>query len=169
VRRGGGRPTTLAAVALGSNVGDRLGNLRRAVARLDPVKTSSVYETAPVGEANQPAFLNAVALVETDLGPRQMLDALLAIERACGRVRDPARRWGPRTIDLDLLVHGGAVVAEAGLTLPHPRLADRRFVLEPLAEIAPDLLIPALGPARDLLARLPPGGVERLAGPEALL
>lgn len=133
------------------------------------VGASAVYETAPVGEVDQPAFLNAVALVETALGPRETLDSLLEMERACGRVRDPARRWGPRTIDLDLLFHGASVVDEPGLSLPHPRIADRRFVLEPLVDVAPDILIPSLGRARDLLARLPPSGVERLVGPEALL
>lgn len=129
---------------------------------------SSVYETDPVGDADQPRFLNAVAVLEADGSARALLDRALEIERSLGRVRDPDRRAGPRTIDLDLLVFGDAVVDEPGLVLPHPRLGDRRFVLEPLAEAAPALAVPGLGRAADLLARLPPGGVRRWRPPDAL-
>ncbi len=146
-------------VGLGSNLGDRERLLRRAVELLDAadgvevVAVSSLRETDPVGFAEQPRFLNAAAALETTLAPRALLDLLLALERELGRTR-AGPRFGPRTIDLDLLLHGSAVVCEPGLTVPHPRLHERRFALEPLAELDPRLVVPGRGPVADLLAGL---------------
>jgi 2-amino-4-hydroxy-6-hydroxymethyldihydropteridine diphosphokinase len=142
-------------VGLGSNLGVREDNLRRAVALLEdlgPVRLSSVRETDPVGITDQPRFLNAVAELETELQARELLDRLLAIERALGRDRAKEVRWGPRTMDLDLLLYGGETIDEPGLTVPHPGLATRRFVLEPLHELAPELVLPDGRAVRDLLA-----------------
>jgi 2-amino-4-hydroxy-6-hydroxymethyldihydropteridine diphosphokinase len=136
-----------AYVGLGGNLGDRRANLDRAVELLrhEPglrvVGVSSFRETDPVGYVDQPRFLNGAVALETGLGPRELLDRLLAIERALGRERT-GPRFGPRTIDLDLLLYGAETVDEPGLTVPHPRLAERRFVLEPLAELDPDLALP---------------------------
>jgi 2-amino-4-hydroxy-6-hydroxymethyldihydropteridine diphosphokinase len=131
-------------IALGANLGDRAATLRAASARLGEVGTveavSPFLDTAPVGYTEQPRFLNAVARLRTDLAPRDLLDALLGIERALGRVR--TTRWGPRTIDLDLLLYDDAVIDEPGLVVPHPRLHERRFALIPLAALAPDLAHP---------------------------
>ena len=114
------------------------------------VAVSTLRETDPVGVTDQPRFLNGVAALETELAPRELLDVLLAVERRLGRER--RERWGPRTIDLDLLLYGDEVIDEDGLTIPHPRLHERRFVLEPLADLAPKLVVPGLrqggGPAR---------------------
>ena len=137
-----------AAIALGSNVGDRRAHLDFAVARLGPLlahlKVSRYYETEPIGIVGpQTPFLNAAAVGATTLTARQLLDALMAIEEARGRVRPHAN--APRTLDLDLIVFGDAVIDEAALVVPHPRFRDRRFVLEPLAEIAPDLRDPVTG------------------------
>ncbi len=140
---------TTAYVGLGSNLGDREGNLRRALDRLaaEPglrvVEVSRFVETAPVGGPAQPRYLNGVCAVETEAPPRALLDRLLALERELGRVR--GERWGPRVIDLDLLFWGDRVIAEADLVIPHPRAHERAFVLEPLCEIAPDLVHPTLG------------------------
>jgi 2-amino-4-hydroxy-6-hydroxymethyldihydropteridine diphosphokinase len=143
-----------AFVGLGSNLGDREATIRAALARLDGVvAVSRLRETDPVGFEDQPRFLNGVAAVDTELPPRALLERLLAIERELGRTRG-GPRFGPRTIDLDLLVYGDLVLDEPGLTLPHPRLHERRFALEPLAELAPDLVVPGRGPVRDLLAGL---------------
>jgi 2-amino-4-hydroxy-6-hydroxymethyldihydropteridine diphosphokinase len=120
---------------------------------IEVVAVSTFRETDPVGVLDQPRFLNGVAAVETTLRPRELLDALLGIERDLGRVRD-GTRWGPRTIDLDLLVYGNEVVDEPGLRLPHPRLHERRFALEPLAELDPELVIPGAGKVSDVLDRL---------------
>jgi 2-amino-4-hydroxy-6-hydroxymethyldihydropteridine diphosphokinase len=144
---------TIAYVALGSNLGDREAAIRRAAGLIGARRLSTIRETEPWGYADQPRFLNAVAEVETELGPRELLDRLLAVERELGRERT-GPRYGPRTIDLDLLVHGGATVSEPGLEVPHPRLAERLFVLEPLAELAPDLEIPAAGRVEALLRGL---------------
>jgi 2-amino-4-hydroxy-6-hydroxymethyldihydropteridine diphosphokinase len=152
----------LAYVGLGANLGDRDATLRRALELLaaepgvELVAVSAVRETDPVGYADQPPFLNAVAAVETELPPRALLERLLAIERALGRTRT-GPRFGPRRIDLDLLLHGDAVVDEPGLTLPHPRLHERRFALEPLAELDPHLEIPGRGHVEALLAELHSG------------
>lgn len=148
----------IAYVAMGSNLGDRRGYLAAAVdamARLPETRVlclSEPFETEPVGPAGQGMYLNATVAIETDLPARAVLDGLLRIERSLGRER--RERWGPRTIDLDLLTYDDAIVEEPGLTLPHPRLHERRFVLEPLASIAPDLVIPGRGRVRDLLDRL---------------
>lgn len=142
-----GGVATEAWVGLGANLGDREATLRRAIARLAELgrvaRVSSIYETEPVGLKEQPAFLNAVALVETTLSAREFLDALLRIESESGRLR--ILKNGPRTLDLDLLFWGGEVVREPGLEAPHPRLHLRRFVLAPLAEVAPALVHPVLG------------------------
>jgi 2-amino-4-hydroxy-6-hydroxymethyldihydropteridine diphosphokinase len=146
-------------VGLGSNVGDRAGYLRRAVEllRAEPglevIAVSSVRETEPVGLVDQPRFLNAAVEIETGLTAPDLLDRLLAVEQALGR-RRTGPRWGPRTIDLDLLLYGREVVDEPGLTVPHPRLAERRFVLEPLHELDPNLVVPRRGPVSDLLSAL---------------
>jgi 2-amino-4-hydroxy-6-hydroxymethyldihydropteridine diphosphokinase len=147
---------TVAYIGLGSNLGDREGNLRAALARLaglGEVRASSFRETDPVGVTDQPKFLNAAAKLSTDLPARDLLDALLAIERDLGRDRSREQRWGPRTLDLDLLLYADEVIEEPGLTVPHPRLAERRFALEPLYELAPGLILPDGTPVRDLLAR----------------
>jgi 2-amino-4-hydroxy-6-hydroxymethyldihydropteridine diphosphokinase len=139
---------TRAYVGLGANLGDREGTLRRAVELLaaepgiEVVAVSSFRETEPVGYVDQPAFLNGACAVETDLSPRDLLDRLLAVERVLGRERGTGPRWGPRTIDLDLLLYGQETVEEPGLTVPHPRLAERSFALEPLVELEPGLRLP---------------------------
>ena len=148
-----------AFVGLGANLGQREETLLRAVELLaaedgvEVVALSSVRETDPVGVEDQPRFLNAAALLETTLEPRELLDVLLRIERELGRVRD-GTRWGPRVIDLDLLEYGSEVVDEPGLRVPHPRLHERRFALEPLVELDPDLELPGRGKVSDLLDRL---------------
>ena len=114
---------------------------------------STLRETDPVGLLEQPRFLNGAAAVETELGPRELLDRLLAVEQELGRTRG-GERFGPRTIDLDLLVYGERQVDEPGLTVPHPRLAERRFAVEPLAELDPELEIPGRGRVSDLLRGL---------------
>jgi 2-amino-4-hydroxy-6-hydroxymethyldihydropteridine diphosphokinase len=148
---------TTAYVGLGANLGDREGTLRRALELLDEhvdvTGVSSFRDTAPVGHADQPHFLNGAARVETDLAPRELLEVLLAVERELGRVRQ-GPRFGPRTIDLDLLLHGDETVDEPGLTVPHPRLHERRFALEPLAELDPDVVVHGRGPVSALLAEL---------------
>ncbi len=144
----------LAYIGLGTNLGDRELNLRRALARLEElgsVRASSFRETDPVGVIDQPRFLNAAAELETELPPRELLERLLEIERELGRERATERRWGPRVIDLDLLLSGQEAIDEPGLTVPHPRLADRRFVLEPLCELNEDLTLPDGTRIRDLL------------------
>ena len=148
---------TLAYVGLGANLGDRERTIRRAVGLLgaDPevevVAVSSLRETDPVGYADQPRFLNGAAAVETELPPGGLLDRLLAVERELGRVRGEGPRYGPRAIDLDLLLYGDQVVEEPGLTVPHPRLAERRFALEPLHELDPGLRLPDGRAVRELL------------------
>ena len=147
-----------AFVGIGSNLGDREDHLRRAVELLaaedaiSVLASSQVRETEPVGPVAQGPFLNGAVRVETELAPRELLERLLAIEERLGRVR--RERFGPRTIDLDLLVYEDAVVDEPGLTLPHPLLHERRFALEPLAELAPDLEIPGRGSVSALLSKL---------------
>jgi 2-amino-4-hydroxy-6-hydroxymethyldihydropteridine diphosphokinase len=143
----------LAAIALGSNLesrcGDREANLREAVERvrgLGVVKAvSSMYDTEPVGYRDQPRFLNAALLLETELGPLELLRGLLGVEHSMGRDRSAVMEKGPRVIDLDLLLYGQVVMATAELSLPHPEMQERRFVLEPLAEFAPGLVHPVLG------------------------
>jgi 2-amino-4-hydroxy-6-hydroxymethyldihydropteridine diphosphokinase len=148
-----------AYVGLGANLGNREQTIRRAVDALgrrpgvDVLAVSAFRETEPVGFTDQPPFLNGAAVVETDLEPRALLEALLAVERELGRTRD-GPRFGPRTIDLDLLVFGNREVSEPGLTVPHPRLAERAFALEPLVELDPELEIPGRGRVADLLRGL---------------
>ena len=150
----------IAYIGLGSNLGDREEALTAAVAalRANPgvavVAESSVRETEPWGGIPQPNYLNAVVAVVTELAPAELLRELLDIERTLGRDRSAQVRFGPRTIDLDLLLYGDETVAEPGLEIPHPRIAERRFVLEPLVELDPGLVIPAQGRARDLLELL---------------
>ena len=152
---------TRAYIGLGSNLGDSLATLRAAARRLAGLgavaATSPVYETDPVGLEHQPRFLNAVLALDTTLEPGDLLDALLAIEADFKRVRGV--RWGPRTLDLDLLWYEGARLDGERLTLPHPRAHQREFVLRPLADIAPEL--PLRGStAAGLLKSLPPQGVR---------
>ena len=144
---------TLAYVGLGANLGDREATVRRALELLGAARVSTLIETEPWGFADQPRFLNAVAELETAESPRVLLDRLLEIERELGRTRE-GPRYGPRTIDLDLLLYGDLELDEPGLTVPHPRLHERLFVLEPLAELAPELVVPGRGPLKALLSRL---------------
>jgi 2-amino-4-hydroxy-6-hydroxymethyldihydropteridine diphosphokinase len=147
-----------AYVGLGANLADREATLRAAVAALGAIEgvrvaaVSSFRETDPVGYLDQPRFLNGAAAVDTTLGPRELLDALLAVERSLGRTRE-GPRFGPRTIDLDLLLYGDESVDEPGLTVPHPRLHERAFALEPLAELDPSLVVPGQGPLETLLRK----------------
>ncbi|HEY3961019.1 MAG TPA: 2-amino-4-hydroxy-6-hydroxymethyldihydropteridine diphosphokinase [Gaiellaceae bacterium] len=143
----------VAYVGLGSNLGDREAQITRAAELLGALRLSTIVETEPWGYEEQPKFLNAVAEVETPLEPRALVEQLLDVERQLGRERI-GPRWGPRTIDLDLLAFGGRLIDEPGLTVPHPELARRLFVLEPLAELAPSLEIPGLGTVQTLLAGL---------------
>lgn len=149
-----------AFVALGSNLDDPVAQVRRALDELGALPATAVsgrsrlYRSPPLGAPDQPHFVNAVARLETRLAPRELLDALLGIERAHGRRRD-GRRWAPRSLDLDLLLYGAEVIREPGLEVPHPGLTGRAFVLYPLAELAPGLGIPGAGPLRGLLARVP--------------
>jgi 2-amino-4-hydroxy-6-hydroxymethyldihydropteridine diphosphokinase len=150
---------TRAYVGLGSNLGDTESMLLHALAAIaatpgiEVVAVSSFRETDPVGYLDQPRFLNGAAALDTELPPRELLDRLLEIERELGRTRD-GPPLGPRTIDLDLLVYGDEAIGEPGLQVPHPRLHERRFALEPLAEIAPGLDLPGHGPVEGLLAEL---------------
>jgi 2-amino-4-hydroxy-6-hydroxymethyldihydropteridine diphosphokinase len=147
---------TRAYVGLGANLGDRERTLREAVDSLgaedgiEVVAVSTLRETEPVGVGEQPRFLNGALALDTPLGARELLDLLLAVEQRFGRVRTPGEH-GPRTIDLDLLLYGDEQIGEPGLTVPHPRLHERRFVLEPLAELAPDLVVPGRGNVESLL------------------
>ena len=149
---------TLAYVGLGANLGSREETLRRAVElladadRMEVLAVSRLRETDPVGVVDQPPFLNGAVEVDTTRTPRELLDLLLEIERSLGRVRE--ERWGPRTVDLDLLVYGDELVDEPGLRVPHPRLHERRFALEPLADLDPELHIPGRGAVSTLLAAL---------------
>jgi 2-amino-4-hydroxy-6-hydroxymethyldihydropteridine diphosphokinase len=148
-----------AYVGLGANLGERDETIERALELLDRaggvrvIEVSTLRETDPVGFLDQPRFLNGAAAVETELEPRQLLDVLLSIERELGRTRE-GPKFGPRTIDLDLLVYGDRELAEPGLTVPHPRLAERAFALEPLRELDPQLEIPGRGRVSDLLRGL---------------
>jgi 2-amino-4-hydroxy-6-hydroxymethyldihydropteridine diphosphokinase len=149
-----------AYVALGANLGDREATIRAALAELDAadgvevVAVSSLTDTAPVGDVEQPRFLNGAAALETTLAPRELLDLLLALERRFGRVRQDVPAQGPRTLDLDLVLYDDAQIEEPGLAIPHPRLHERRFVLEPLAELDPSLEVPGKAKIQTLLAEL---------------
>lgn len=154
-----------AFVAIGSNLADPKNQVQSAFTALDAlpgthvVARSALYRTAPVGYANQPDFFNAVAEVETELSASELLDALLALEQARGRVREIAN--GPRTLDLDVLLYDDTVSEDVRLTLPHPRMHERAFVLYPLNDIAPDVLIPGHGRVHDLMLACDSGGIER--------
>lgn len=170
------------AVAVFVGVGSNLADPRRqvtvalrelrdiAVTRV--IASSSLYRSAPLAgpgvPPDQPAYINAVAHLETALAVDSLLDALQAVEARHGRVRS-GERWGPRTLDLDILLYGDQRIDTPRLRVPHPGLAERDFVVHPLAEIAPDLDIPGLGPLRELLARCPQTGLERLADDESEL
>jgi 2-amino-4-hydroxy-6-hydroxymethyldihydropteridine diphosphokinase len=143
----------LAYVGLGSNLGDRDALIRRAAELIGATRLSSVIETEPWGRGQQPMFLNAAAEIETPLAPRQLLVHLLDVERRLGRERI-GPRWGPRTIDLDLLLYGDETIDEPGLVVPHPRLTEREFALGPLAELVPSLKIPGNGTVQEALAGL---------------
>ena len=159
-------PAVKAAIALGSNLDGPEARVRRAFAQIAGLAQtmvaarSALYRTAPVGYADQPAFVNACALVETRLGARELLEGLLAIERENGRVRDIPD--GPRTLDLDIVLYGGAVIDEPGLCVPHPRAHERAFVLAPLLDVWPDAMIPGHGTARECLARVQGQAIERI-------
>ena len=144
---------TRAYVGLGSNLGDRETTIRRASELVGARRLSTIRETEPWGLVDQPRFLNAAAELETDLRPRALLDCLLEIERELGRTRG-GPRYGPRTIDLDLLLYGEETLDEPGLRVPHPRLHERPFVLEPLWELDPALEVPGRGSVAALLAAL---------------
>jgi len=151
-------------LSLGSNLGDRAGNLRSAIERLgtlgEVVGFSSFYETEPVEVTEQPWFLNCAVKLDTEKMPRQLLAGILAIEREMGRHR--AQHKGPRTIDIDIVLFGNSIVRTAGLIIPHPAMQERRFVLEPMSEIAPDVRHPKLQRTiRELRDALPPGQVVR--------
>jgi 2-amino-4-hydroxy-6-hydroxymethyldihydropteridine diphosphokinase len=157
-----------AFIALGGNVGDVRANFDSAIAMLCDgpdvrlTARSSNYRTPPWGVTDQPPFINAVIAVSTTLAPHTLLARAQACERALGRDRAREQRWGPRTIDLDLLAYDDAVLNDATLTLPHPHLFERAFVLVPLAEIAPDRAIAGV-PVREALARVDTSGIEKLA------
>ena len=157
-----------AYVALGSNLGDSRQHLLDAIEALaalphtQVIARSKIYRTPPWGMVDQPEFLNAVVTLETTLEPHELLDALLQIERAAGRQRN-GERWGPRTLDLDLLHVVGKTVNDERLTLPHPHIADRAFVLLPLHDVASDLEIPGQGKVVDLLRTVDTQGCEVLA------
>jgi 2-amino-4-hydroxy-6-hydroxymethyldihydropteridine diphosphokinase len=151
---------TRAYVALGANLGDREATIRAALGELDAspgvrvAAVSTLRETDPVGYLDQPRFLNGVAALETTLAAAELLGVLLAVEQRFGRTREGVPAQGPRTLDLDLVLYGSEAIDAPGLTVPHPRLHERRFVLEPLAELDPSLEVPGKGKIQTLLAEL---------------
>ncbi|MBK6981367.1 MAG: 2-amino-4-hydroxy-6-hydroxymethyldihydropteridine diphosphokinase [Betaproteobacteria bacterium] len=158
--------STRAVIALGANLDDPEARVRAAFDEVGalpstrPVARSALYRTAPVGFVDQPAFVNACLLVETALGPRRLLDELLAIERLHGRVRDIPN--GPRTLDLDIVLYGDTSLHEPGLTIPHPRAHERAFVLAPLLDVWPDAIIPGRGAAASFRDAVRGQAIERL-------
>lgn len=158
--------THTACVALGANIGEPLRQIEAAFSALTAlpgtrlIARSSLYRSAPVGYADQPDFINAVAIIETTLAPHALLDALLAIERVNGRVREFPN--APRTLDLDIVLYGDLILQEPGLTIPHARMLERAFVMLPLAEIAPDTMVPGQGRVSDLARRVDAASVAQL-------
>ena len=158
-----------AYLSLGANIGDTRSNLRAAVSALDRDRdcrvttVSSLYSTAPVGFDDQPDFLNAAVAIRTPLSPAELLALCNRIERQIGRKR--TIRWGPRVIDIDILLYNDVVAHERGLVLPHPRMMDRAFVLAPLAEIAPETELEGGVSARDAAGRIDSDGIELIEGP----
>lgn len=159
------RPVVHAYIGIGANLGDPVAQVLRACARLAQdvpgtrlIARSRLYRNPPMGPQGQPDYVNAVARVDTQLAPRALLQELQRIEAACGRARD-GTRWGPRLLDLDLLLFGDEAVDEPGLRVPHPGIAERDFVLFPLQEIAPQLVIPGHGPVAALCRRMPGNGL----------
>ena len=154
------KESTIAYIGLGANLGERGRTIAEALRRLDRddrtwvLSSTAPIETEPVGYEDQPRFLNAAARLETTRSPRELLDLMLEIERDLGRIRGEGPRYGPRTIDLDLLLYGAETIDEDVLEIPHPRLHERRFVLEPLAELDPSLVVPGRGRVSALLAEL---------------
>ena len=161
-------PATIAAVGLGGNLGDAAATLQEALRALDELpstrllRASRLYRTSAWGNTAQPDFVNAAALLETRLDARALLDGLLGIERHFGRERDSAVQWGPRILDLDLLLYGDALIDEPGLRVPHPYLHERAFALLPLAQIGPDLQVPGLGTVAALLRSVDTQGCASL-------
>ena len=155
-------------LGLGSNLGDRENNVREALDRLAGhpnirlERESSFYETAPIGDTDQPDFINAVALIETDLPPADLLRVALGMEREMGRARN--FNGGPRVIDIDILLYDEVVIETGELTLPHPRMMERGFIMAPLAEIAPDLKLPGGRKPAEVLEELREQDVRKLAG-----
>ncbi len=155
-----------ACIALGANIGEPLRQIEAGFNALSVLPDtrllvrSSLYRSAPVGYADQPDFINAVAIIETSLAPHALLDALLTIERVNGRVREFPN--APRTLDLDIVLYGDSVVHDPGLTIPHARMLERAFVMVPLAEVAPDMRVPGRGSVRDLAARVDAASVAQL-------
>lgn len=160
--------TVTCFIGLGANIGDPAASVRAAFAALDAMPTtrvtavSGLYRTPAWGVTEQADFINAVARLETALAPGELLEQLLSIERSAGRDRTAATRWGPRTLDLDLLLYGELIVDEPGLRVPHPHLHERAFALVPLLEIAPDAVIPGVGPAFEARGRMADGDVQAL-------
>ena len=162
---------TTTYLGLGSNLGDREDNLRRALSLLcqgeSPTALSSVYETEPWGYPSQPTFLNTVCALETRLSPQELLELAHGVERELGRV--PTFRYGPRTMDVDILLYGNQVIQMPDLQIPHPLISQRAFVLVPLAEIAPSLMHPTLGKSiGELLAEVPGSETVVMVGPLSL-
>jgi 2-amino-4-hydroxy-6-hydroxymethyldihydropteridine diphosphokinase len=162
----------VACIGIGSNLGDPAREVRSAIAALGRVersrrlRVSRLFRTAPWGNVDQPPFVNAAVEIATRLSPRELLDALLSIERANGRERD-GERWGPRVIDLDILLYGDRRIDEPGLSIPHPHLRERAFALLPLADLDANREVPGEGQVFELLARVDTSGCAPLGGSDA--
>ena len=160
--------SVIAFVGLGGNLGDPAATLGAALQALDEVqgtrllRASRLYRTPAWGVEQQPDFINAVAMLETSLGAQALLESLFVIERRHGRVREAEQRWGPRTLDLDLLLYGDAVIDVPGLRVPHPHLQERAFALVPLLDVWPDARIPGYGDARDAVSALEMSNIHPL-------
>lgn len=165
------RPHSKVYIGIGSNLGEPLQQVRDVIPLLDGIRNSqllaqsSLYQSAPVGDIEQQDFINAVACLDTSLSPVDLMLELQAIEQAFYRRRDDAVKWGPRTMDLDILLFGNEQRHDSHLTLPHPELQNRQFVLQPLHEIAGDLYLPGLGSLRFLIEQAPPLRMQRLDRP----